>query len=211
MGSGTHYATITTTASKSCRGGDDDGSQERNTTDKRTEDVISVTSQQIDIQNHVGHCSLHRTPTHYSSSTRCREWLIASLVLIILHCDLVRAVQYAVVEAVSGGEEVGQQKIPESPVEHIRDVYRERGSSSNQGELQMDEDEMQRIQDLVLRGLNITRIPRASEVSDQLGEVRVTTPGVLNRFQAIHLWSIKLGISGFAIIILFTSNSIEWL
>lgn len=194
MGSGTYYATITTTASKSCRGGDDDGSQEqqqqRNTTDKRTEDVISVTSQQIDTQNHVGHCSLHRrspSPTHYSSSTRCREWLIASLVLIILHCDLVRAVQYAVVEAVTGGEEVGQQQVPESPVEHISDVYRERGSSNNPGELQMDEDEMQRIQDLVLRGLNITRIPRASEVSDHLGEVRVTTPGVLNQFQAIHL------------------------
>lgn len=131
MGSGTYYlidpTTVTASNHQSCRGGDDDGSQQQ----QKQRQWTALEEKEIEKNHHpVGHSSRRTSPTRI-----CREWLIASIVLILLHCDMVRGVS-------GSGSKKGapQDEVSESP-------------------------EMQRIQDLVLRGLNITRIPRASEVS----------------------------------------------
>lgn len=172
MGSGTHFKTASSSSSpKSCcgagggPGGEDDGlllrrpQQQRMRTD--TEDVISQPQQpqqQIASQNQVR----HRNPVRFG-----RECLIALIVLIIVLCgDVVRAGQYTIIEA----------EQPPRSENDLSEIYKENrkvhsvaaDEQAAEDGIKFSESEMERIQDLVLRGLNISRIPRASEVSQAL-------------------------------------------
>lgn len=94
--------------------------------------------------------------------------------------------QYAVVQASedvlrSSSSSSSNSLSTRSNVEHISEIYnnnknnkKEKNNINNDEELRTDnsnaamglsESEVRRIQDLVLRGLNITRIPSSSEVS----------------------------------------------
>lgn len=144
MGSGTDFI-----ASKSwcCGGpsGEDGESQQQQQQQQRIRRTDNGDSQ-----------SVRRNPLRFGL-----DWLSALIVLIlILHCDMVRAGQhqYAVIEAATE-----DQKSPGPAVVVVDGSERSEIYSANQEAL--SESNMQRIQDLVLRGLNITRIPRASEVS----------------------------------------------
>lgn len=100
-------------------------------------------------------CQPRRTPNQLRHKLRFgRECLMATFVLIVMYCDMVRANQYTVIEAAMDEKKSGVHP------------GQEMSESINS---QMSESEMQRIQDLVLRGLNITRIPRPSEVSVLIG------------------------------------------
>lgn len=102
--------------------------------------------------NSTSSCQSHQVLRAWRNPLRLGcECLLALIVLISLHCDMVRGREYAVIE----GQATAQAATSE--------IYNEPSM------LPMDESEKQRIQDLVLRGLNITRIPRASEVSSQKG------------------------------------------
>lgn len=99
---------------------------------------------------------ISRQETQFASRQRSsrrlgREWLTGLFVLILVNCaELVCGGQYAIIEAV--------QQSPQPSLSKVAMDLHERAP-------ELSESEMQRIQDLVLRGLNITRIPRASEVS----------------------------------------------
>lgn len=128
--------------------------------------------------------SVQRCSRRQQTPTFSREWLFATILLIILNCDMVWS-QYAVVQASedvlrSSSSSSSNSLSTRSDVEHISEIYnnknnmKEKNNINNDEELRTDnsnaamglsESEVRRIQDLVLRGLNITRIPSSSEVS----------------------------------------------
>lgn len=80
-----------------------------------------------------------------------REWLVTVLLLLLVSCvNRVYCDEYAFIEAVQN--KVAASDLGGPPMEHKRSP-------------ELSETEIERIQDLVLRGLNITRIPKLSEVS----------------------------------------------
>lgn len=107
-----------------------------------------------------------------------RDWLFATILLVILNCDMVWS-QYTVVQVSedvlrsSRSESSGSSASTRSDVEHISEIYNNNKINNNKEQqrtekanaMGLSESEERRVQDLVLRGLNITRIPRSSEVS----------------------------------------------
>lgn len=123
--------------------------------------------------------------------------LIATILLITLQCDmvtrrlLVAASSSPATVSASGrlasATPMEEERVARnSPVQHISEIYRANNvlrsapADEKKEESLFSDSDLERIQDLVLRGLNITRIPRAAEVSKHFDWNRGNNESVIN-------------------------------
>lgn len=123
--------------------------------------------------------------------------LIATILLITLQCDmvtrrlLVAASSSPATLSASGrlasATPMEEERVARnSPVQHISEIYRANNvlrsapADEKKEESLFSDSDLERIQDLVLRGLNITRIPRAAEVSKHFDCNRGNNEPVIN-------------------------------